>query len=235
MSYEMMSEELVLKAQAGDRDSLEKLVANMTPAVGKHARTLYEGTHNDKRDLVQAGIEGVLMALRTFEPGRASFESWCWGPMRKAMASAKAESFSGPLVNRETLREYQKALDLAEGDPAEAVHYLGNISEDTFRDVHEAVKGTVSPYSFTLPGETEARFEIESGDDVEADVATRVLIESFLDYLGDLDREIVVLYYGLGGQAPMIDAEISAIVGKPQQTVNRRRLKALALMKKGRS
>ena len=226
----------VMAAKAGDRKALEALTARMEPLVAKVAWDLVKGSHLDFEDLYQGAMMEVFEALQTYDPEKGSFENWTYSPIRRGAVDARNQGQVGPSIPAKTLQRYKTVLEAADWDLGLAQEMAPDfdLSEDSFRAVHDAVTGTTSPYSFTLPGETAPRFDFEDPADVEGDVVTRVLMEAFLDILTDpLDREIVVLHYGLGGQAPMTDGEISAVVGMSREGVNIRRRKAILTMKEG--
>jgi len=67
-------QELILKAQAGNQDALEKLFSNQSPALYQTALRLV-GTPEEAEDVLQEGMLSAYRNLRRFE-GRSQFSTW---------------------------------------------------------------------------------------------------------------------------------------------------------------
>lgn len=77
-------DEIVRLAQAGDRAAVERVLAEVAPAVYRFGRRMCGNAH-DADDVVQDTLLNVALNLESFE-GRASFSSWVFALARSACA-----------------------------------------------------------------------------------------------------------------------------------------------------
>jgi RNA polymerase sigma factor (sigma-70 family) len=89
-------DELVRRAQTGDRDAREQLIERMLPLVSSIART-YRTPGLEHADLVQEGCVGILRALRRFDPERGvPFPAYAALWVRQALQELRSD-FVRPL------------------------------------------------------------------------------------------------------------------------------------------
>lgn len=221
----------VVRAQAGDRQATEALMARMEPLVRSAARKMSRGSTVPMEDMIQEAWAGVFEALQTFDPDKGSFESWAFAPMRRGMVESYPGYVSGPSVPRGTAEKYASAMASANGDPSVAMGLAreAGMAEETFAAAHAAFSGTYSTSAFS---DSEAdRFEIEAEGDSFQDLASRLETEAWLSHLPEREAFIVAAYVGLGGE-PMTDSEIAEALSISQPMVHRIRTRALLRLRR---
>lgn len=81
--------ETVLKAQSGDRDAENEMIQLYCPLVIKIARSFYVATEEDREDLVQAGMIGLMNAVRKFDVEKgATFKTFASTCIRNEILTA---------------------------------------------------------------------------------------------------------------------------------------------------
>ncbi|MGH7586570.1 MAG: sigma-70 family RNA polymerase sigma factor [Gemmatimonadales bacterium] len=231
-------------ARAGDERAAERLVtANLRFVISYVKR--YQGHGLDLGELVAIGNEGLLKAVRKFDPDHGvKFISYAVWWVRQAVLKALAEqtrSVRIPLnqnshlikmsrcvsyLSQELGREpTDKEIATALGDSVENVRSArrmtaGELSLDAPVERHD--KGS-STYGERVPG--------AEGGEIEARTDAR-LTREFIDrifnrYLTPRERKILYLYYGLESGSEALTLErIGALLGVTRERIRQIRERA---------
>jgi len=222
--------ELILKAQEGDRDAVEKLINSNQRLVAVVARTYYRSPISgnlDFMDLIQVGNLGLIRAIEKFDLRREIKLStyairWIKAKIRRhclnagtimAIPYSRAEHLSRAAVIRN--RRYQEL----EREPtiAEIAEELG---EEEVREIEYLLSASdIISIDSTASGESETAKEelMDSGEiSTEDSFAASNEIELMLDkmkYLPKDMRRAVYLRYGLDHQGERTLEEIAQELG----------------------
>jgi RNA polymerase primary sigma factor len=205
---------LARRARDGDPDAAERLVtANLRFVIAFVKR--YQGHGLDLSDLVAIGNEGLLRAVRKFDPERGvKFISYAVWWVRQAVLKALAEqtrSVRFPLNQNTAVVRFAKAQGLLAQE-------LGRTPSDeelatalglSVGEVRDAKRLFVTEVSLDAPLDTGdmrssslgERLPVGEGTEIEThtdEVLRRDFIERiFRQYLTPRERRILSLYYGL--------------------------------------
>ncbi len=240
---------LARKAREGCPESAERLVtANLRFVIAFVKR--YQGHGLDLSDLVAIGNEGLLRAVRKFDPERGvKFISYAVWWVRQAVLKALAEqtrSVRFPLNQNTAVVRFAKAQGLLAQEIGrtptdEELSTALNMSLD---DVRDAKRLFVTEVSLDAP--------VESGDNRSASLGERiplgeggeieshtdeVLRRDFIDrlfrrYLTPRERRILSLYYGLDPkeEARTLE-EIGEALGVTRERIRQLRERAFAKLR----
>jgi RNA polymerase primary sigma factor len=240
---------LARRARAGDAEAAERLVtANLRFVIAFVKR--YQGHGLDLADLVAIGNEGLLRAVRKFDPDRGvKFISYAVWWVRQAVLKALAEqtrSVRFPLNQNTAVVRFAKAQGLLAQE-------LGRTPTDEematglalpVEDVREARRLFVSEVSLDSPvdaGDSRAatlgeRLSVGEASDIETST-DEVLRKDFIDrlfrrYLTPRERRILSLYYGLdpSEEARTLE-EIGAALGVTRERIRQLRERAFAKLR----
>ena len=231
-------------AQKGDEAAAERLVTANLRFVISYVKK-YQGHGLDLSELVAIGNEGLLKAVRKFDPDQGvKFISYAVWWVRQAVLKALAEqtrSVRIPLNQNSQLIKLGRAEQILQQvlrrDPTDAE--LGRLVEDTAENVRAARQMSTTEVSLDAPvdrGDRDAstlgeRFagtdsvEIEEGTDYR-------LMRAFIDrvfhkYLTPRERKILYLYYGLDeGSEAMTLERIGALMGVTRERIRQIRERA---------
>lgn len=240
---------LARKAREGDDIAIERLVtANLRFVIAFVKR--YQGHGLELGDLVAIGNEGLLRAVRKFDPDRGvKFISYAVWWVRQAVLKALAEqtrSVRFPLNQNTAVVRFAKAQGLLAQE-------LGRTPTDEelatalmmpLEDVRDARRLFVTEVSLDAP--------VESGDSRAATLGERlplgengeietrtdeILRRDFIDrifrrYLTPRERRILSLYYGLdpSEEARTLE-EIGAALGVTRERIRQLRERAFAKLR----
>ncbi len=240
---------LARRAREGDDVAIERLVtANLRFVIAFVKR--YQGHGLDLGDLVAIGNEGLLRAVRKFDPDRGvKFISYAVWWVRQAVLKALAEqtrSVRFPLNQNTAVVRFAKAQGLLAQE-------LGRTPTDEelatalimpLDDVRDARRLFVTEVSLDAP--------VESGDSRAATLGERlplgengeietrtdeILRRDFIDrifrqYLTPRERRILSLYYGLDPteEARTLE-EIGAALGVTRERIRQLRERAFAKLR----
>ena len=240
---------LARRARDGDAAAAERLVtANLRFVIAFVKR--YQGHGLDLGDLVAIGNEGLLRAVRKFDPERGvKFISYAVWWVRQAVLKALAEqtrSVRFPLNQNTAVVRFAKAQGLLAQE-------LGRTPSDDelstalalpLQEVRDAKRLFVTEVSLDAPvesGDARAatlgeRLPLGEGNDIEThtDVALRreFIDRLFRQYLTPRERRILSLYYGLD---PAEDArtleEIGTALGVTRERIRQLRERAFAKLR----
>ncbi|HET9066433.1 MAG TPA: RNA polymerase sigma factor RpoD/SigA [Gemmatimonadales bacterium] len=206
--------EVARRARAGDQIAIERLVtANLRFVIAFVKR--YQGHGLELGDLVAIGNEGLLRAVRKFDPDRGvKFISYAVWWVRQAVLKALAEqtrSVRFPLNKNTSVVRFAKAQNLLAQELGRTPtdQELATALQQSVEDVRAAKRLFVTEVSLDAPVEHGDRRAATLGErlplgelhDIEARTDD-TLRKDFLDrlfrqYLTPRERRILSLYYGL--------------------------------------
>src|SRR5438105_6537152 len=236
---------LARRAQAGDEKAAERLVTANLRFVISYVKK-YQGHGLDLGELVAIGNEGLLKAVRKFDPDQGvKFISYAVWWVRQAVLKALAEqtrSVRIPLNQNSQLIRLARAetilAQVLKRDPTE--HEISRLLEDTVENVRTARRMTAAELSLDAPVDRSdkdaatlgERFAGQEGGEIEEKTDGKLMRE-FIDrifqkYLTPRERKILYLYYGLEeGSEAMTLEKIGALMGVTRERIRQIRERAL--------
>ena len=216
---------LARRAQAGDEKAAERLVTANLRFVISYVKK-YQGHGLDLSELVAIGNEGLLKAVRKFDPEQGvKFISYAVWWVRQAVLKALAEqtrSVRIPLNQNSQLiklgRAEQILAQVLRRDPTDAE--IGRLVEDTAENVRVARQMSTIEMSLDAPVDGRDRHGATVGERVAGNSDSEIesltdqhLTREFVDRLFRLhltprERAILSMYYGLeeGSEALTLEA-----------------------------
>lgn len=240
---------LARKAREGCLDSAERLVtANLRFVIAFVKR--YQGHGLDLGDLVAIGNEGLLRAVRKFDPDRGvKFISYAVWWVRQAVLKALAEqtrSVRFPLNQNTAVVRFAKAQGLLAQEIGrtptdEELSVALNLPLDDVRDAKRLFVTEVSLDAPVDAGDNRSaplgeRIPLGEGGEIESHT-DEVLRRDFIDrlfrrYLTPRERRILSLYYGLDPkeEARTLE-EIGEALGVTRERIRQLRERAFAKLR----
>jgi RNA polymerase primary sigma factor len=231
-------------AQKGDETAAERLVTANLRFVISYVKK-YQGHGLDLSELVAIGNEGLLKAVRKFDPDQGvKFISYAVWWVRQAVLKALAEqtrSVRIPLNQNSQLIRLSRAetvlSQVLKRDPTD--EELGRLLEETPEQIRHSKSVSTTEVSLDAPvdrSDREAstfgeRFAGTDGEDIE-EVTDGKLMREFIDsvfrrYLTPRERKILYLYYGLEpGSEAMTLERIGALMGVTRERIRQIRERA---------
>jgi RNA polymerase primary sigma factor len=231
-------------AQKGDEAAAERLVTANLRFVISYVKK-YQGHGLDLSELVAIGNEGLLKAVRKFDPDQGvKFISYAVWWVRQAVLKALAEqtrSVRIPLNQNSALIRLSRAetvlAQVLKRDPTD--HELGRLLDETPEQVRASKSMSSTEVSLDAPVDRSDREastlgeRFAGGDGIEIEERTdfnlmRETIERvFRQYLTPRERKILNLYYGLdeGGEAMTLE-KIGALMGVTRERIRQIRERA---------
>jgi RNA polymerase primary sigma factor len=235
---------LARRAQKGDEKAAERLVTANLRFVISYVKK-YQGHGLELSELVAIGNEGLLKAVRKFDPDQGvKFISYAVWWVRQAVLKALAEqtrSVRIPLNQNSQLIRLARAetvlAQVLKRDPTE--HEIGRLLEETPENIRAARQMSATEVSLDAPidrSDREAatlgeRFAGVDGVEIE-EVTDFKLMREFIDrvftkYLTPRERKILYLYYGLEeGSEAMTLERIGALMGVTRERIRQIRERA---------
>ena len=235
---------LARRAQQGDEKAAERLVTANLRFVISYVKK-YQGHGLDLSELVAIGNEGLLKAVRKFDPDQGvKFISYAVWWVRQAVLKALAEqtrSVRIPLNQNSQLIRLSRAetvlSQVLRRDPTDAE--IGRLLDETPENIRVAKQMSTTEISLDAPvdrSDREAstlgeRFAGVDGQEIE-DVTDYKLMREFIDrvfkrYLTPRERKILYLYYGLEeGSEAMTLEKIGALMGVTRERIRQIRERA---------
>lgn len=235
---------LARRAQAGDPTAAERLVTANLRFVISYVKK-YQGHGLELSELVAIGNEGLLKAVRKFDPDHGvKFISYAVWWVRQAVLKALAEqtrSVRIPLNQNSALIRMSRA----EGFLAQELgreptdHEVALALNDSVENIRAARRMTGSEVSLDAPVERQDRASSTFGErvagtghgEIEEQTDTRLRRE-FIDrlferHLTPRERKILSLYYGLeeGSEALTLE-KIGALLGVTRERIRQIRERA---------
>ena len=231
-------------AQKGDEAAAERLVTANLRFVISYVKK-YQGHGLDLSELVAIGNEGLLKAVRKFDPDQGvKFISYAVWWVRQAVLKALAEqtrSVRIPLNQNSQLIRLSRAetvlAQVLKRDPTD--HEIGRLLEETPEQVRASKQMSATELSLDAPidrSDREActlgeRFAGEDGAQIEETTDFKLMRECidkvFQHYLTPRERKILHLYYGLDeGAEAMTLEKIGALMGVTRERIRQIREQA---------
>jgi RNA polymerase primary sigma factor len=235
---------LARRAQQGDEKAAERLVTANLRFVISYVKK-YQGHGLDLSELVAIGNEGLLKAVRKFDPDQGvKFISYAVWWVRQAVLKALAEqtrSVRIPLNQNSQLIKLARAetvlAQVLKRDPTDAE--IGRLIEESPEVVRTSRQMSAVEISLDAPvdrSDREAatlgeRFIGGDGVEVEETTDTKLMREridhALRTYLTPRERRILYLYYGLEeGSEAMTLEKIGALMGVTRERIRQIRERA---------
>jgi RNA polymerase primary sigma factor len=235
---------LARRAQAGEPRAAERLVTANLRFVISYVKK-YQGHGLDLSELVAIGNEGLLKAVRKFDPDQGvKFISYAVWWVRQAVLKALAEQTRSVRIplnqNSHFIRMARTETYLSQELGREPTdEEIARALDDTPENVRAARRMTAGEISLDAPidrTERDAatvgeRFAADDGPVIE-DITDATLQREFIDrlfrkYLTPRERRILYLYYGLEeGSEGMTLERIGEILGVTRERVRQIRERA---------
>ncbi|MDA1080202.1 MAG: RNA polymerase sigma factor RpoD/SigA [Gemmatimonadetes bacterium] len=231
-------------AQKGDEQAAERLVTANLRFVISYVKK-YQGHGLDLSELVAIGNEGLLKAVRKFDPDQGvKFISYAVWWVRQAVLKALAEqtrSVRIPLNQNSQLIRLSRAETILgqvlRRDPTD--HEIGRLLEQSPEHVRSAKQMSATELSLDAPvdrSDREAstlgeRFAGADGVEIEERTDVNLMRETidkvFHRHLTPRERKILNLYYGLDeGAEAMTLEKIGALMGVTRERIRQIRERA---------
>lgn len=234
---------IALRAQEGDREASERLVtANLRFVISYVKR--YQGRGLRLKELVCLGNEGLLKAVKKFDPAKdVKFISYAVWWVRQTVLQALAEQTRSVRIplnqnsNLARLTRAETALTRKLGRSPTDFELTTEMDED--EDTVRAWRRLTSPeFSLDAPvdrndkdsGRYSERIRGTGADEIEKDVellARRHFLEKMFDeHLTEREQKILYLYYGLDDGEQHTLEEIGSLLGVTRERIRQIRNRA---------
>jgi RNA polymerase primary sigma factor len=235
--------EIARRARAGDKAAAERLVTANLRFVISYVKK-YQGRGLNLAELVCIGNEGLLKAVKKFDPDKGvKFISYAVWWIRQTVLQALAEQTRSVRIplnqnsNLVKLSRTETALtqklgraptdrEIAEemGEPVETIRALRRVASAELSLDAPLDRTDRDSASF---GERFAGMETEDIEEqVEAQDRRQFLEQMFEKYLTERERKILVLYYGLDDGEEMTLEEIGSLLGVTRERIRQIRNRA---------
>lgn len=242
---------LARRAQQGDETAAERLVTANLRFVISYVKK-YQGHGLELSELVAIGNEGLLKAVRKFDPDQGvKFISYAVWWVRQAVLKALAEqtrSVRIPLNQNSALIRMGRAATVLTQvlgrEPSD--EELAQVLEEPVEVIRQARKISTVEVSLDAPVEREGRdgaaapladrFADEEAGDIEERTAQRMMREqldhALRHHLTPRERKILALYYGLDDTGEEMTLErIGALMGVTRERIRQIRERAFAKLR----
>ncbi len=236
-------------AQQGDAAAAERLVTANLRFVISYVKK-YQGHGLDLAELVAIGNEGLLKAVRKFDPDQGvKFISYAVWWVRQAVLKALAEqtrSIRVPLNQNSALLRMAKAEQILatklHREPTDAE--LGQMINEDAETVRAQRQMTTSETSLDAPVDKSdrdastfgERFSMSDGRDIEEATDERMMRvfvkDAIQKHLTIRERQIITMYYGLDDTAePMTLERIGDLLGVTRERIRQIRERAFTKLR----
>ena len=222
------TEELIQKAQTGDRDAAETLVTENSGLIWSVARR-YLGRGTESDDLYQLGCLGFLKAVEGFDLAYGTqFSTYAVpkiaGEIRRFLRDDGPVKVSRVLKERAfLLRQIQSRLEGENGQPAR----LSDLCRESGLTAHEVMEALNAPrdtdsLDAPLPGQERTLGEVLPRRENEEELAQTLAVRQAIDRLEPTLRQVILLRY----MRDLTQQKIALILGLTQVQVSRLEKKA---------
>jgi RNA polymerase primary sigma factor len=235
---------LARRVQRGDEKAAERLVTANLRCVISYVKK-YQGHGLDLSELVAIGNEGLLKAVKKFDPDQGvKFISYAVWWVRQAVLKALAEQTRSVRIplnqNSQLIRMSRTETYLSQELGREPTdNEIAKALEDTVENVRTARRMTAAELSLDAPVDRTdkdaatlgERFAGQEGGEIEERTDGKLMRE-FIDrifqkYLTPRERKILYLYYGLEeGSEAMTLEKIGALMGVTRERIRQIRERA---------
>ncbi|HEX2203516.1 MAG TPA: RNA polymerase sigma factor RpoD/SigA [Longimicrobium sp.] len=234
---------LAHRARSGDREAAERLVTANLRFVISYVKK-YQGRGLGLAELVCIGNEGLLKAVKKFDPDKGvKFISYAVWWIRQTVLQALAEQTRSVRIplnqnsNLVRLSRVDTALtqtlgrsptdeEIAEemGEPVDTIRALRRVAASELSLDAPLDRGDRDSASF---GERFAGSEaVEIEEEVESQARREFLEKMFEKYLTERERKILYLYYGLDEGEERTLEEIGSLLGVTRERIRQIRNRA---------
>ena len=234
---------LARRAQQGDQTAAERLVTANLRFVISYVKK-YQGHGLDLSELVAIGNEGLLKAVKKFDPDQGvKFISYAVWWVRQAVLKALAEqtrSVRIPLNQNSALIRMGRAetilSQVLKRDPTDAE--LAKLLDESAEEVRAARQLTTSEVSLDAPVDRSDRDAstfgerfVATDDDIEESTDSKLMREhidrALRQHLTPRERKILYLYYGLDETTEAMTLErIGELLGVTRERIRQIRERA---------
>ncbi|MGI9038725.1 MAG: sigma-70 family RNA polymerase sigma factor [Gemmatimonadota bacterium] len=240
--------EIARRAREGDKQAAERLVTANLRFVISYVKK-YQGRGLNLAELVCIGNEGLLKAVKKFDPEKGvKFISYAVWWIRQTVLQALAEQTRSVRIplnqnsNLVKLSRTETALTQKLGrsptdreiademkEPVETVRALRRVASAELSLDAPLDKSDRDSASFgeRFSGADEGDIEV----DVEAQARREFLERMFESYLTERERKILVLYYGLDDGEEMTLEQIGELLGVTRERIRQIRNRAFDKLK----
>jgi RNA polymerase primary sigma factor len=235
---------LARRVQRGDEKAAERLVTANLRFVISYVKK-YQGHGLDLSELVAIGNEGLLKAVKKFDPDQGvKFISYAVWWVRQAVLKALAEQTRSVRIplnqNSQLIRMSRTETYLSQELGREPTDdEIAMALQDTVENVRTARRMTAAELSLDAPVDRSdkdaatlgERFAGQEGGEIEENTDGKLMRE-FIDrifqkYLTARERKILYLYYGLEeGSEAMTLEKIGALMGVTRERIRQIRERA---------
>ncbi|MEE8117428.1 MAG: RNA polymerase sigma factor RpoD/SigA [Gemmatimonadales bacterium] len=235
---------LARRAQRGDKRAAERLVTANLRFVISYVKK-YQGHGLDLSELVAIGNEGLLKAVKKFDPDHGvKFISYAVWWVRQAVLKALAEQTRSVRIplnqNSHLIRMSRTETYLSQELGREPTdREIAKALDDTLENVRNARRMTAAEISLDAPidrtdkdaATVGERFAGQQGTEIEEQTDTKLMRE-FIDrvfqkYLTPREQKILYLYYGLDeGAEGMTLERIGSLMGVTRERIRQIRERA---------
>ena len=235
---------LARRVQRGDEKAAERLVTANLRFVISYVKK-YQGHGLDLSELVAIGNEGLLKAVKKFDPDQGvKFISYAVWWVRQAVLKALAEQTRSVRIplnqNSQLIRMSRTETYLSQELGREPTDdEIAMALQDTVENVRTARRMTAAELSLDAPVDRSdkdaatlgERFAGQEGGEIE-ETTDGKLMREFIDrifqkYLTPRERKILYLYYGLEeGSEAMTLEKIGALMGVTRERIRQIRERA---------
>ena len=241
---------LAHRARTGDKQAAERLVTANLRFVISYVKK-YQGRGLGLAELVCIGNEGLLKAVKKFDPDKGvKFISYAVWWIRQTVLQALAEQTRSVRIplnqnsNLVRLSRVETALtqslgrsptdeEIADdmGEPVDTIRALRRVAASELSLDAPLDRGDRDSASF---GERFAGSEaVEIEEEVESQARREFLEKMFEKYLTERERKILYLYYGLDEGEERTLEEIGSMLGVTRERVRQLRDRALKRLREG--
>ncbi len=235
--------EIARRARVGDREAAERLVTANLRFVISYVKK-YQGRGLNLAELVCIGNEGLLKAVKKFDPDKGvKFISYAVWWIRQTVLQALAEQTRSVRIplnqnsNLVKLSRTETALTQKLGrtptdreiademnEPVETVRALRRVASAELSLDAPLDRSDRDSASFgeRFAGMDDADIEV----DVEAQARREFMERMFEQYLTERERKILVLYYGLDDGEEMTLEQIGELLGVTRERIRQIRNRA---------
>jgi RNA polymerase primary sigma factor len=235
--------EIARRAREGDREAAERLVTANLRFVISYVKK-YQGRGLSLPELVSIGNNGLLKAVKKFDPDRGvKFISYAVWWIRQTVLQALAEetrSVRIPLNQNSNLVKLSRTRtkltqELGRSPTDRELADEMDESVDTIRTLRRVASAELSLDAPLDENDRDSasfgdRFAGSDEEDIEDDIesqARREFLEEMFDrYLTERERKILVLYYGLDDGEEMTLEEVGELLGVTRERIRQIRNRA---------
>ncbi len=232
--------ELSKRVERGDMQAKQHMIQANLRLVVSIAKN-YRNQGLPFLDLIQEGTLGLIRAVEKFDWRRGfKFSTYATWWIRQAVARAladKARTIRMPVHIVERLQKMNKAertlwTQLGREPTLAEIAEEANLPLEQAREVRQAARASTSLDQPVGENEDAVFGDFVAGDgpatedEVELSLRNQALAEA-LNALGERERAVIVLRYGLGGREPKTLEEIGRVLGFTRERVRQIELQSL--------